>query len=98
MNKLSDQPWWAKTLWVVGPTAAIALWLTYILSNNVASNIDIMKLDVTGIRENLIFHHNETEDLYQNMEEYMRVQNLLTRQLCVNASKNEDQKQACWKP
>lgn len=91
-------PWWAKDLRVVGPITLIALGLVYVLTMEVRSDAKDSAVTTAAMRAELAAHQKHTEDLHRNIEDYMRVQTLLTRQLCVNASKTADERGACFKP
>lgn len=93
----SSMPWWTKTLWVVGPTTLIALGLVYFLATTIADSVKGSQVDIRTLRENLLLHHNDTETLHRNIEQYMRIQNNLTRQLCVNAAQTSDERVGCFK-
>lgn len=90
-------PWWSKTLWVVGPTTLIALGLVYFLATTIADRVRDTAVSVQALRENLLLHSNDTEILHRNIEQYMRIQNALTRQLCVNAARTGDERAGCFK-
>lgn len=103
-GSLKDSPWWAKTLWVVGPTTAIALWLVYwvtgIVNTNLASihsNQNMIMSDTFTIKTNQANGHTEMQRVTNSLEEYMRIQNNLTRQLCVNTSATPEERSACFK-
>ena len=91
-------PWWAKDLRVVGPITFIALGLVYVLTVEVRTDSKAAAVTAATIERGLAQHHKHTEDLHRNIEDYMRVQNLLTRQLCSNAAKTDDQRAGCFKP
>lgn len=92
-----NAPWWARTIWVVGPITIIALGLVYLLASEVRSDVRMNLAVSMATKERLDAHQEHTEQLHQNIESYMRVQNLLTRQLCVNSAKNGDERAACFK-
>lgn len=93
----TNGPWWSKTLWVVGPVTLIALGLVYYLATTISDNQRAQSSDIRSMRENLLLHHNDTEVLHRNIEQYMRIQNSLTRQLCVNAARTADERAGCFK-
>lgn len=76
---IKSGPWWIKTLWVAGPITIIAMALVYLISVEFRSDLKIVK-------ENLTQHQDRSEQLYEIIEDYIRVQTLLTRELCVNSS------------
>ena len=91
-------PWWAKDLRVVGPITLIAVGLVYLLAMDVRTDTRAAAAAAHDVQRDLAAHHKHTEELRRNIEDYMRVQNLLTRQLCVNASKNVAERAECFKP
>ena len=91
-------PWWSKDLRVVGPVTFIAVGLVYVLAVEVRSDAKAAAVTAAAIRSDLASHHAHTEKLHQNIERYMEVQNLLTRQLCANSAKTDDQRAGCFKP
>jgi len=93
----TNSPWWTKTLMVVGPVTLIALGLVYFLTTIVSDERGGHQDDIRMLRENLLLHHNETQVLNRKIEEYMRIQNTLTRQLCVNSARDGDARAACFK-
>lgn len=94
----SQGPWWAKSLWVVGPITVIALGLVYLLAVDVRNEARAATQSSIAVQRDLAEHQRHTEQLHRNIEDYMRVQNLLTRQLCVNAAKNPNERAECFKP
>lgn len=97
MTDLNGLPWWTKTLWVAGPITLIALGLVWLLATRIDSNMKNIDININSIKENFSLHHQESESLNRNIEEYMRIQNLLTRQLCVNAASTSDERAGCFK-
>ena len=99
-NDVNDSkgPWWAKTLWVVGPITFIALGLVYFITQSLREDIRMIRQGVVTQSQQLQDHQQHTEALHQNIESYMRIQTLLTRQLCVNAARTVDDRNACFKP
>lgn len=93
----SKGPWWIKTLWVAGPVTIIALGLVWFITQNIDRGMKELNISVDSIRENFILHHQESEILNRNIAEYMKIQILLTQQLCVNAATDSDQRAACFK-
>jgi hypothetical protein len=91
-------PWWLKSAWVVGPITLIALGLVYFLAVDVRDEArDAARVGV-AIASALAEHQKHTEQLHRNIEDYMRVQNLLTRQLCANSAKSDVERRACFQP
>lgn len=91
-------PWWLKSIWVVGPITVIAVGLVYLLAMDVRSEARAAADTSAAVRSELADHQRHTESLHRNIEDYMRVQTLLTRQLCVNAAKNADDRAGCFRP
>ena len=101
---LNDSPWWARTLWVVGPVTLIAMWLIYWVTGRVNfdlgtihANQAVIISDENLIKENLALHNDAASRTYSHLEEYMRIQNNITRQICVNAAANLEQRNNCFK-
>ena len=91
-------PWWAKDLRVVGPITLIAMGLVYLLAVDVRNDARAAAHAAETTQADLVEHQKHTEKLHQNIEDYMRVQNLLTRQLCVNSARNSQDRTDCFKP
>lgn len=91
-------PWWLRSAWVVGPITLIALWLVYFMAMDVRDEARVAARVGVAIQSSLIEHQKHTEALHQNIEDYMRVQNLLTRQLCANSAKSDVERRACFQP
>lgn len=91
-------PWWVKSAWVVGPITMIALGLVYLLAIDVRTDSRAAASAATAVRGDLAEHQRHTEQLHKNIEDYMRVQMLLMRQLCTNSAKNNDERRGCFAP
>ena len=91
-------PWWLKSAWVVGPITVIALGLVFLLAFDVRTDSRVAASTAVAVRGDLAEHQRHTEQLHKNIEDYMRVQMLLLRQLCTNAAKNADERAGCFKP
>ena len=91
-------PWWAKDIRVAGPLTVIACALVYVLAFEVRDDARAAAATAAVIRTDIAAHHKHTEQLHTNIENYMRVQLLLMRQLCSNAAKSSEERRACFQP
>lgn len=91
-------PWWAKTVWMLGPLTIMCMGLVYWLAMDVSNEARAAATTAAAIQRDLSSHQHHTEMLHKNIEDYMRVQNLLTRQLCANAAKSSDERNKCFVP
>lgn len=89
-------PWWVKSIWTLGPLTIIALGLVYLLAFDVRTDARAAAKAATEVQRELAAHHTHTEQLHQNIESYMRIQNILTSQLCANAAKTDEQRDRCF--
>jgi hypothetical protein len=89
-------PWWTTFISKVGPMNIIALGVVYVLAVNVRGDASAAAQTAAQIQKDLTAHHAHTEQLHAQMEAYMRVQTLLTRQLCANAAKSADDRSKCF--
>lgn len=92
----TNGPWWAKSIYMLGPLTIIALGLVYLLATDVRNEARAAATTSAAVQSALAAHQHHTETLHKNIEDYMRVQNLLTRQLCANAAKNLDERNRCF--
>lgn len=93
----TNGPWWAKTVWMLGPLTIIALGLVYLLATDVRNEARAAATNSASVQRDLAAHQHHTELLHKNIEDYMRVQNLLTRQLCVNSARTQQDRADCFK-
>lgn len=91
-------PWWARSIWALGPLTIIALGVVYVLAVEVRSDARAAAESAAQTKTELATHHRHTESLHQKIEDYLRVQNLLTRQLCANSAKTNEERRACFQP
>jgi hypothetical protein len=96
-----NTPWVVRAISVFGVPAAMALFLMWYVTLGPGGDKSSLRehfSETVTIQNRLDQHLTHTEMLHRNIEHYMQVQTLLTRQLCVNASETEDDRAACFKP
>jgi hypothetical protein len=95
-----NSPWWVKAIVQVGIPASLALFLVwYITLGPAGDRTEAHETAATAnaIRLGLDKHMTHTEQLHHTMEEYMRVNTLLMRQLCVTTARsNGDDTKPCF--
>lgn len=81
-------PWWVRTIVIIGPTSAIAIYLVYIVATEVpklkAEQIAIHAEVAEGNR--LLMRHVEQEAAVFRM----------TQRVCSNTARTEEQRQRCF--
>lgn len=97
-----NTPWWVKAIVQVGVPAATAMFLVWYITLGPAGDkteAHATTATTEAIRISLVRHMEHTEQLHNTMQEYMRVNTLLMRQLCVTAAKsNGDDSKPCFIP
>jgi hypothetical protein len=94
-------PWQTRAMTFierVGVPAALLGFLIWSIVGTQAKDASAAATTAALMRSELASHHAHTEKLHQNIERYMEVQNLLTRQLCANSAKTDDQRDKCFRP
>ena len=101
---LSDAPWWVRTIWILGPTTIIAVGLVWFLAASVTTQLRaaqdtlvVTTQSLTSLSQNLMLHHEQAQQLQRNIEYYMKLQATLTQQLCVNAARTPEARDACFR-
>lgn len=93
-------PWQAKVMTFIERVGVPAALLGFLIWNIVGSQAKDVAASATTtalMRAELATHHTHTESLHRNIEDYMRVQTLLTRQLCVNSARTPQDRAECFK-
>ena len=81
----------------IGVPAALLGFLIWSIVGTQAKDASAAATTAALMRSELAAHHAHTETLHRNIERYMEVQNLLTRQLCSNAARTDEQRERCFK-
>jgi hypothetical protein len=83
-----NSPWWVRAIVQVGVPASLALFLVWYVTLGPDRNEARRAAIAAGIVDAKIDKHMlHTEQLHRAMEDYMRTNTLLMRQLCVSAAK-----------
>ena len=95
----ANVPWQTRAMTFierVGVPAALLGFLIWSIVGTQAKDASAAATTAALMRSELAAHHAHTEGLHTKIEQYLRIQNLLTMQLCANAAKNDDQRDRCF--
>jgi hypothetical protein len=88
-------PWWVRVLLQVGPAAAIALFLVWVLAGQWSTRLDAIDSRMTRASAQM----SEFVVKQTGFETEVRAENAwklsLLRQICLNTSKNDTDRRAC---
>ena len=102
-------PWWAQVIQTVGPTAAIAIFLVYVLAAQVTPAIDSIKSYMAEhITQMQVMSDNVAKEADTQSKQWEALRDItalqhkdreralaVTEQLCINEAKSEYQMQKC---
>jgi hypothetical protein len=93
-------PWWIRAIVQVGVPASMALFLVwYVTLGPERNEAHEAALASRTISVDLGRHMLHTEQLHRTMEEYMRINTLLMRHLCVSTAKQAGtDERTCFQP
>jgi hypothetical protein len=93
-SSIKEAPWYIKFIYTYGIPAALTIYLVWFISNNVATQLNSIAIDLDS-------HQTEMAQSLKASEEakiQLQITNLLLQRICVNTAADNLSRNSCFGP